>query len=993
MSFDLLTSCEYIFQWSETTPWHGFMLFVGAHKDNSSLTLPLPWQNTSFERPIQDSEPNKNGYSHDVVGDIPRYEPSKAQDWLLELFEVDIIVDGFSWRYIDPQCLNPNQYLPKSINEDHYVDMNAVVNLSHQNNQLEFLKLAVKLLSDNACVPGLTSAIVELARDDRVLSVFRRLLDQKLLSVEAFAEKLLVPAIEAGDKKLVEMFIDSGVKVDTEGGVFSALCCAIEYDQTELVKILLNRGASATSKPVYSPWTRCAKCGSLLDVAVSSGNIDIVTAMLTPNNFMYFIPPITLHTLTHAVSLSTPVILLQLLSADPTSVELMKLNPYVVMNSAARGGSTEVFAELMNHGLDINITMHIEGTSNLGRITALAEASYQGHEQLVKYLLSAGAHVDGWTCNLHTPPPLITALWYCKRTPLDWRFPSDWRRYFYANQRFVDDDLGDTRNIVRLLLDHGANPTAFWEGYHAIHFAAFRPNWDGTMVTMLYEAGADISGDENGEHRQAIAFALEAGNPDIVKVLLRIGATLEQNPREALRSVFLGGKRELIDLVLENMPCGSGDSESLQACISVAGCELARDLLDNGIFDATKDYTDERVICAAVYEGDEEFVRRCCRTQGLSQNYKASALAMAAQQHNVGMIQLLLEGGAKPYTPLIYDVGRLPLSSCQSKRIRLWSGTDAMNELFRVYRKVGPGIPELLDMVLFTQATKVLIDTCSVEFGDIEEEEARRSSLRRFTCEAVQHAPLEVIRMLVDSGFRIDENFFPLQSPLQWALRAGNLPVAEFLLDHGSTTNCPATLVEPHELPGSLHTALQCAVQHNLTLMTKALLDKHVDVNAEPARFHGATALQFSAINGNFEIAFMLLTAGANINASPALFDGRTAIEGAAEHGRLNMVKFLLNAGADIRGRHNKNYARTAYRAWVNNHRTVLKMIQEFKRDRFGSDDVVSIEVIVRSMTQDDLDFSDLGEESAWPEIFAQGRRDRQIGSLGDYELVKKWVD
>jgi ankyrin repeat protein len=174
--------------------------------------------------------------------------------------------------------------------------------------------------------------------------------------------------------------------------------------------------------------------------------------------------------------------------------------------------------------------------------------------------------------------------------------------------------------------------------------------------------------------------------------------------------------------------------------------------------------------------------------------------------------------------------------------------------------------------------------------------------------------------------------------------------------------------------------------------MTKALLERHVDVNAEPAKFEGATALQFSAINSNFEIASMLLAAGANVNAPPALYDGRTAIEGAAEHGRLNMVKFLLNAGADIRGRNNKNYARTAYRAWANNHRTVLKMIQEFKRDRFGSDDVVSIEVIVRSMTQDDLDFSDLGEESAWPELFAQGRKYR-ANLLGDYGLVKKWVD
>jgi hypothetical protein len=96
--------------------------------------------------------------------------------------------------------LNPNQYLPKTRNNAPDLDLNAVCALSHQNNQLEFLKLAVKLLSDNADVPKPKSAIEELAQDNRVLSA---LLDQKLLSVEAFAEKLLIPAIRAGGKTLV----------------------------------------------------------------------------------------------------------------------------------------------------------------------------------------------------------------------------------------------------------------------------------------------------------------------------------------------------------------------------------------------------------------------------------------------------------------------------------------------------------------------------------------------------------------------------------------------------------------------------------------------------------------------------------------------------------------------------------------------------------------------------------------------------------------------
>jgi ankyrin repeat protein len=896
--------------------------------------------------------------------------------------------------------LNPNQYLPKTRNNAQDLDMNAVYDLSHQNNQLKFLKLAVKLLSDNADVPELKSAIVELAQDSRVLSALRRLLDQKLLSVEAFAEKLLIPAIEAGNKTLVEMLLDAGVSIDMEGSPSLALWCAIELGQTELVGVLLNHGANASVdlgrsyKDYNTKWIRnqCRECESFLDVAVALGKVDIVMAIITPNPCRQATPPTTLHTLFHAASLSMPDVLLRLLSADPAAVELMKLDPYIMISGAARGGSVAVFTELRKHGLDFDVTVPIEGTPDLGKITALAEACYRGHKPLVEYLLSEGANAEGRVHSLYTLPPLFAALWSSQKgITLSGRIlPSHWP--VGSDHHYLSGyNSNKNRDVVRLLLDHDANPSTSWGGYYAIHIAAAHHNGNSshdtaittTNITALQKAGADINISNEYDDRQAIDFALpfgSTGSTEIVHTLLRMGATLDH--KDALKSVFLTGNRELVDMVLEKMPRGSGDSSSLEACITIFGCELARDLLENSTFDQAKDLNSPGVIYAAVEEGDEEFVRMCCEIEGPSHDHMTSALALAAQLQNVAMIQLLLEVGAKPYIPLTL-LRTLHTDGMRSRHLP--RGTDALNELFVSLREDFDDH----DCERLMQATKLLIHACEGEPDHVDEEKMRRSSLRRFFRNSVQSAPLAIVRMLIDSGFSIYESYDSLQSPLQWALEGERRSTAVFLLEHGSTPDWLATVVhEDVRNHRPIHTALQYAVQQNLTSMTKSLLDKKVDVNAEPAKFRGATAFQYCAINSNFEIASMLLQANADINAPPAFCNGRTAIEGAAEHGRLNMVKFLLVAGADIRGRNNKNYARTIYRAWANGHSTILKMIQEFKRDRFGPDDVESIKVIVQSMTQNHLDFWDLGEEATWPEIFAAGRNSWRIG-----EIVQEWVD
>lgn len=140
-------------------------------------------------------------------------------------------------------------------------------------------------------------------------------------------------------------------------------------------------------------------------------------------------------------------------------------------------------------------------------------------------------------------------------------------------------------------------------------------------------------------------------------------------------------------------------------------------------------------------------------------------------------------------------------------------------------------------------------------------------------------------------------------------------------------------------------------------------------MNAGPVT-HGATAVQFAAINSNFAKMEILLKPGGNVNAPVGDDeDGRTTLEGAAERGRLDMVLYLLNLGANVEGRTDLNYRRTMYRASRNP--VLVAHIQEWKRVRYGEEDCESLAVILKTVTR-----SELREDAADEDSFEEDEGD-----------------
>jgi ankyrin repeat protein len=138
---------------------------------------------------------------------------------------------------------------------------------------------------------------------------------------------------------------------------------------------------------------------------------------------------------------------------------------------------------------------------------------------------------------------------------------------------------------------------------------------------------------------------------------------------------------------------------------------------------------------------------------------------------------------------------------------------------------------------------------------------------------------------------------------LDWAVGRNNLGFARFLLLVGTDPNAKveSTFICLNDDSGivdyrrPLHTAALKGTSEGVRL----LLDYGAQVNATD-RF-GRTAIRYSVLGGDADIARLLIERGAVVSAKPVSIDGlvdETAIEKAAEAGETDVLKVLVESGA-----------------------------------------------------------------------------------------------
>jgi hypothetical protein len=186
---------EVICRWSESTPWHLFKSFIQSLDTNSPVQILVLPSNTDHLNLLQapysiSTQPR----IRDNTGMIQGLGQSLMKQWHDDLLRA-AFESRFSGFVTERARIIPGHYLPPK-QGDCDIDIPNIMALSSKSSHLEILKYAVYLMTNNfQGTERMASVIVDLAQQRTNCQLIRGLFDQKVLIMEAFAEKLLFSAV------------------------------------------------------------------------------------------------------------------------------------------------------------------------------------------------------------------------------------------------------------------------------------------------------------------------------------------------------------------------------------------------------------------------------------------------------------------------------------------------------------------------------------------------------------------------------------------------------------------------------------------------------------------------------------------------------------------------------------------------------------------------------------------------------------------------------
>jgi ankyrin repeat protein len=687
------------------------------------------------------------------------------------------------------------------------------------------------------------------------------------------------------------------------------------------------------------------------DQAVEIADLVIVKELLTARlQFGYECPSITVYTLRLAILRGDIEMFDYLMQHPSCDANRIHSQSWILVEAAAFHKDPRTFQAAMRHGLDVS------QRNNLGRGSALAAAVASNHIEIARQLHYLGAD----------PDILAVGIEY-RACPDDDRDVHQLRSIEGMAALHV---AVVTRNLemvnfmisIRANVNQCCDTEGWWQTNRRvfpIQIAAYHGNEVLVRRLLDADANADALTGSPLSHidnclltsmvgRCPLRIALEEGKRPVFQLLLDRGARLPAtsdgdrywNP---LISAMHGGDHQLVRGLCHDIGhLHRITGKDLAHYISDHGCARGVDSFELGII-APEDLHCPEMLCAAVQRKNVALVYKILnsartRSGELPPRLGATGFAFAIRHRVESLYSVFLDAGIKPYEQPVridcrdYAFGVTPLECALAEATHVWFKRQTLmdeSEEVDVSERLFDQLIEVCDPP----------DISSIEYG------TWRLSMFCACTQAVTWGRFAALNKLISKGVNL--NWVPdgRETLLQCAISNPNEKgMANHLLDLGVNPDPPPLSDFFSSAP------IQDAAENNTGILER-LIRENVDVNTKPMISRGATALQRAAASGNFENLKLLLQAGANVNDSPGKYNGRTAIEAAAEHGRLNMVRYLLEAGADVRGSMNTNYRRTIYRAWEEGHRTLVRMVQDWKQEKYGQDDCELTEVILDSMT------------------------------------------
>ncbi|XP_057644235.1 ankyrin repeat and KH domain-containing protein 1 isoform X7 [Chionomys nivalis] len=730
----------------------------------------------------------------------------------------------------------------------------------------------------------------------------------------------LMEAASAGHVEVARVLLDHGAGINTHSNEFkeSALTLACYKGHLDMVRFLLEAGADQEHKT--------DEMHTALMEACMDGHVEVARLLLDSGAQVNmpadsFESPLTLAACGGHVELAA------LLIERGANLEEVNDEGYTPLMEAAREGHEEMVALLLAQGANINAqTEETQETAltlaccggfsevadflikagadiELGCSTPLMEASQEGHLELVKYLLAAGANVHATTAtgdtaltyaceNGHTDVAdvLLQAGAHLEheseggRTPLMKAARAGHlctvqfliSKGANVNRATANNDhtvvslacAGGHLAVVELLLAHGADPT------HRLK--------DGS--TMLIEAA-------KGGHTNVVSYLLDYPNNVLlvpttdVSQLTSPSQDESQVPRVPVHTLAMVVPPQEPDrtsqetspallgvqkAVSTRVPAGSNNPSQTTDCPTPESCSQTPSnmvsppmppVYPSVDIDAHTESNHDTALTLACAGGHEELVSvLIARDAKIEHRDKKgfTPLILAATAGHVGVVEILLDKGG--------DI------EAQAERTK-----DTPLSL-----ACSGGRQEVVDLLLARGANK----------------EHRNVSDYTPLSLAASGGYVNIIKILLNAGAEINSRTGSKLgiSPLMLAAMNGHVPAVKLLLDMGSDINA--------QIETNRNTALTLACFQGRAEVVSLLLDRKA--NVEHRAKTGLTPLMEAASGGYAEVGRVLLDKGADVNAPPVPSSRDTALTIAADKGHYKFCELLINRGAHIDVRNKK---------------------------------------------------------------------------------------